>query len=55
MVKKAMNGWGPKRNGYEFTVVTDEICSLPHDSQGGPKLSDGGERRIVDRWGHKRK
>ena len=38
----------------------------PHDSQGGPKLSDiskrresivcstdGGERRIVDRWDHK--
>ena len=29
MAKKAMNGWRPKRNGCEFTVVPDEICSLP--------------------------
>ena len=28
-VKKAMNGWRLKRNGCEFTVVPDEICSLP--------------------------
>ena len=29
MVKKAMNGWRLKRNGCEFTVVPDEIRSLP--------------------------
>ena len=29
MVKKAMNGWRLKRNGCEFTVVPDEIYSLP--------------------------
>ena len=29
MAKKTMNGWRPKRNGCEFTVVPDEICSLP--------------------------
>ena len=29
MVKKAMNGWRLQRNGCEFTVVPDEICSLP--------------------------
>ena len=28
MVKKAMNGWRLERNGCEFTVVPDEICSL---------------------------
>ena len=28
MFKRAMNGWRPKRNGCEFTVVPDEICSF---------------------------
>ena len=64
MAKKAMNGWRLKRNGCEFTAVPDEICSLPTNFLGRPKLSgiskrreslvcsaDGGERRIVDRWG----
>ena len=59
VAKKPMNGWRPERNGREFTVVPDE-------TQGGPKLSDtskrresmvfstdGGERRVVDRWGDK--
>ena len=29
VAKKAMNRWRLKRNGCEFTVVPDEICSLP--------------------------
>ena len=29
MAKKVTNGWRPKRNECEFTVVPDEICSLP--------------------------
>ena len=29
VAKKAMNGWRPKRNGCELTVVPDVICSLP--------------------------
>ena len=29
VAKKAMNGWRLKRNGCEFTVVPDEIYSLP--------------------------
>ena len=29
VAEKAMNRWRPKRNGCEFTVVPDEICSLP--------------------------
>ena len=29
MAEKVVNGWRPKRNWSEFTVVPDEICSLP--------------------------
>ena len=29
MAKKAMNGWRPKKNGCEPTVVPDEICLSP--------------------------
>ena len=29
VAKKSMNGWRPKRNGCEVTIVPDEICSLP--------------------------
>ena len=40
MAKKAVNGWRPKRNGCEFTVIPDEICC-----PGGPQLSDISKRR----------
>ena len=27
--KKAINGWRQKKNGFQSTVVPDEICSFP--------------------------
>ena len=58
--------WRRRKNGCESTVVPDETCSLPHNTHGGPTLkkiskrggsivctTDGGERRIVERWGDK--
>ena len=52
VAKKAMDGWRPKRNGCEFTVVPDEIRSLPMTQRRESIVcsADGGERRIVDRW-----
>ena len=46
MVRKAMNGRKPKKNGCEAAVVPDEICSLSDDSQGGPELRDISRKRV---------
>ena len=67
MAKKAMNGSSPKMNGCESTVVPDEICSFSTTLRADLSWSDvskrresvvcstdGGERRIVDRWEDKR-
>ena len=66
MVKEAMNGWRLKRNGASSPSSQTRSIFSPHDSQGGPELSDiskrresivcstdGGEWRIVDRWDDK--
>ena len=63
MAKKAMNGSSPKMNGCESTGVPDEICSVPRTLRADLSWSDiskrresivgstdGGERRIVERW-----
>ena len=45
MVKTVMNGWRPKGNGCEFTVVPDEIYSLPTTLRVGPESIDISKRR----------
>ena len=36
VAKKAMNGWRPKRNGCEITVVPNEIFALPVTLRADP-------------------
>ena len=54
VAKKAMNGWRPTRNGCEFTVIPDKICSVPMTLRASDISkrresiicsTDGGERR----------